>query len=201
MSVYEFTVDWFSQNIPTWEKLFEAFKPKRVLEIGAYEGRATCWMLERGVTRIHVIDTWEGGQEHSDVDMREVERRFIHNVKIAKQLPGEVKESFVYRGASDAILRREYDPAKCAAFDLIYIDGSHAAKDVLTDAVLCYPLLKEKGLLIFDDYLWKVGKEGEPFNPLDAPGMAIDAFAQIFAREMGEIRGLPLYQRYFVKVG
>ena len=37
-------------------------------------------------------------------------------------------------------------------FDLIYIDASHYAPDVLSDAVLAFKLLKPGGILIFDDY-------------------------------------------------
>ena len=37
--------------------------------------------------------------------------------------------------------------------DLIYIDGSHLAKDVLSDAILSWKLLKPSGVMIFDDYL------------------------------------------------
>jgi predicted O-methyltransferase YrrM len=41
------------------------------------------------------------------------------------------------------------------AFDVIYIDGSHYAADVLSDAVLSFPLLKSGGIMIFDDYQWR----------------------------------------------
>jgi predicted O-methyltransferase YrrM len=57
------------------------------------------------------------------------------------------------------------------SFDIIYIDGSHVASDVFEDAVRSWPLLKNDGLLIFDDYLWK--KE----LPVESrPQVAIDAF-------------------------
>lgn len=56
-------------------------------------------------------------------------------------------------------------------FDLIYIDGSHEAADVLADAVLAWPLLKPGGLLGFDDYGWRVFPE-----PERRPAPAVDAF-------------------------
>ena len=40
-------------------------------------------------------------------------------------------------------------------FDIIFIDASHEARDVMSDAVLSFPLLKEGGILIFDDYTWR----------------------------------------------
>ena len=40
---------------------------------------------------------------------------------------------------------------------------------------MCFPLLKEGGLLIFDDYEWK----GFP-HPLRNPRMGIDAFLAVY---------------------
>ena len=65
-------------------------------------------------------------------------------------------------------------------FDFIYIDGSHIAKDVLTDACMAWPLLKPKGLMVFDDYLWTPNAR----DILHRPKLAIDAFVNIFAEEV-----------------
>lgn len=64
-------------------------------------------------------------------------------------------------------------PASC---DIIYIDGDHSAPAVLTDAVLSWPLLKEGGILIFDDYQYKL----EERSPEKSPRISIDAFAASF---------------------
>ena len=37
---------------------------------------------------------------------------------------------------------------------MIYVDGSHQAPDVLSDAVVGFKLLKNNGIMIFDDYGW-----------------------------------------------
>jgi len=39
-------------------------------------------------------------------------------------------------------------------FDFIYVDGSHVAKDVLTDACMAWPMLTVGGVMCFDDYGW-----------------------------------------------
>jgi predicted O-methyltransferase YrrM len=64
-------------------------------------------------------------------------------------------------------------------YDFIYIDGSHIAKDVLTDACMAWPLLKQGGLLVFDDYLW-----GESRDILHRPRFAVDVFTNIFAESL-----------------
>jgi predicted O-methyltransferase YrrM len=63
-------------------------------------------------------------------------------------------------------------------YDFIYIDGSHVAKDVLTDACMAWQILKPQGIMVFDDYLW-----GVPRDVLHRPKPAIDAFTTIFAEE------------------
>jgi hypothetical protein len=45
----------------------------------------------------------------------------------------------------------------------------------LADAVMAFGLLKPKGFMIFDDYLWK-----DAANLLDRPKMSIDAFVNMF---------------------
>lgn len=66
---YIFTDDWFSHNLPSLNFIFETIKPQRILEIGSYEGRSTCYFIEKSFqfhpsVEIHSIDTWQGGFEH-----------------------------------------------------------------------------------------------------------------------------------------
>lgn len=58
------------------------------------------------------------------------------------------------------------------SIDFIYVDGSHTTRDVLSDAVLSFDLLKIGGVMAFDDYLW----QGYPNQPLLNPKTGIDAF-------------------------
>jgi len=47
---------------------------------------------------------------------------------------------------------------------------------------MAWTMLRPKGILIFDDYLW-----GEPRDILHRPKAAIDAFANLFAEELDVI--------------
>jgi hypothetical protein len=38
-------------------------------------------------------------------------------------------------------------------FDFIYIDGSHNGEDILSDAIEAYKILKNDGIIFFDDFL------------------------------------------------
>lgn len=87
----------------------------------------------------------------------------------------------------------------CSKYDLIYIDGSHKSCDVLSDAIMSFPLARPGALIIFDDYLWDFGfkKTGSPLN---APKIGIDAFTSNFADSVEIIHGLPSYQLYLRKL-
>ena len=61
-------------------------------------------------------------------------------------------------------------------YDLIFIDSNHTAPFVLSDSVLSWPLLKKGGTMIFDDYIWGVGKK-----PTLTPKLAIDSFISIYS--------------------
>lgn len=92
----------------------------------------------------------------------------------------------------------------------MYIDGSHAAKDVIADAVLAWALLRPGGVLIFDGERWRplltpvfqelLSEKGVSPNvseqtdyryehvvdllPEEYPRSAIDAFVKLFAQVM-----------------
>jgi len=186
--VREFTNTWFQQ---TAEANFELNllhkKPqfKKAIEIGCYEGQATCWMLDHmAFEQIVCVDTWEGGAEHKAVDMGAVCERFLKNVSSDQQGIVEIDHcrSMVALNGMLAESKRRLLPNQKAGYDFIYVDGSHIAKDVLTDAVLAWQLLEPGGYIAFDDYTW-TEKPRQEANPLDNPRLAIDAFYTIFRRE------------------
>ena len=179
---YEFSQDWFSWAPPVWSQLIGILPArKQFLEIGSYEGTSTVWtlehMLEDGGCLV-AVDTWEGGDEHKKAatDMSVVEARFKRNIDIATaKFPERRVEKL--KMDSRTALAKMMTPAQ-AQFDFIYIDGSHRARDVLTDAVMAFPLLKDGGIMVFDDYQW-----GDPTSATERPKVAIDAFTTIFADE------------------
>lgn len=170
----EFTQNWFDHNIPVWTQLLKPYvgKPIRVLEVGVFEGRSTCWLLRNILThpdsRVVCVDTFGGGIEHEymDIVMPDVQRRFENNVSAWSN------QVELHIGESGRIL-----PSLEGGFDLAYIDGSHIAKDVLADAVLVWRLIKDGGIVIFDDYEWPMYLD----KPWLRPKLAIDAFLQCHA--------------------
>lgn len=180
---YKFTQDWFHWAPPVWTQFIPMLpERKRFLEVGAYEGRSTVWIVENMMEdggSIVCIDTWEGGEEHATIGepMSVVQANFNHNIELlAKKHPDRIINA--YKGTSTYYLANlilnEPPP-----FDFIYIDGSHQAPDVLTDACMAWPLLKQNGIMVFDDYTW-----GPARDVLHRPKLAIDSFVNIFAEQL-----------------
>lgn len=163
-----FAYDWFSQHKSAWTERFGYLAGSKVhgLEIGCFEGRATEWLLQNIFTHpessLTVIDPFNGGWEAS----------FDSNVSIFGPKINKMK------GFSSELLRT----LSFNSLDWIYIDGNHAAANVLEDAILSWPLLKSGGWLVFDDYQWQGGN-----SKYDRPGIGIDAFLSVFGQQCSRI--------------
>ncbi len=168
---YRFSSDWFSENIPIWTKTLAELKGKpdlHYLEIGVYEGRSFFWVMDNILTdpscRATAMDTFDiyAGND-PELVFRENLARSGHESKVT-----------IIKGSSREKLR-SLSPN---SFDLIYVDGDHGGKAVLMDAVFAWDLLKDGGLMIFDDYEW-------PHSiPMEMrPTFALDAFQTLMSDE------------------
>ena len=162
-----YTHAWFDASIDLWVELLAPVKalarPVDMLEVGSWEGRSTLFLLgylPNG--RLTAVDTWEGGDEHKHLaDLSALEQRFDHNVSAFRSRLEKRK------GRSSVVLA-EMASSATECFDFIFIDGSHFADDVMLDAVMAWRLLREGGVLVFDDYLWRFERYGWKRNPANA---------------------------------
>lgn len=182
---YEFTADWLAPHTAFWRQFLPGLRPASVLEVGCYEGRATTFLIDEcakfGPMSVTAVDTWAGSVDLAPDRMVGVEERFDRNVALARQSSGNLVRLEKIKKPSDVALSELR--VRGARFDLIYIDASHVACDVLTDAVLAWGLLNVSGMLIFDDYDWHIEPAGRQ-DPLNMPKPAIDAFALMFMRKI-----------------
>lgn len=181
MTDFKFTQDWFHWAPEIWQQLTPTLPGrKRFLELGAFEGRSTAWivenMLEDDGTLISV-DTWEGAEDHVKMElaMPAVENNYDHNLNLLRQQYPQRAVLKFKTTSYEALTKLAGGPQ----FDFIYIDASHTAPDVLMDACVAWPLLKDEGVMVFDDYLW-----GEQRDVLHRPKLAVDAFVNIFAEHL-----------------
>jgi len=180
-----FTNEWFVPMIPSWTRLLAEFKGRdnlQCLEIGSYEGRSGLWLCDNILStcrnaKLVAIDTFEGGVEHRSNShqygstLSVLEERFRSNLQ--PYIDNQTVD--VRRGYSSAVLSQLIGDRN-GTFDFCYVDGSHMAADVLIDGIMCWLLLKDGGILAFDDYPW----DGMRRGPAWRPQPAIDALLQCF---------------------
>lgn len=178
-----FTQDWFSHNVPTWETIIlphlKALPSPAVLEVGAFEGRASLWFLNNFPNlSLTVIDPWAFTNNAAE----DTYHRFKSNV-----LPFRDRVN-VMRGGSE--LMRKLNENQ---YDIVYIDGDHTSAAVLHDAILAYELVKVGGLMIFDDY-----RGGD--QSLMYPKPAVDFFHEAYGAQKKITLVSDGYQRIYKKL-
>jgi predicted O-methyltransferase YrrM len=183
---YAFTSDWFSADVPSWSQTLGPLRGRadlQYLEIGVYEGRSLLWVLENVLT--------DPTSHLTGIDVK-LRPRLLSNL----ELSGHADRVTLIEGPSQVELRR----LPLRSFDVVYIDGSHVSADVLSDAVQSFELLKDGGLMIFDDYTWVgawVTMRGLLPDQL-RPRMAIDAFLEAYRYDAEVV--LDSYQMILRKV-
>ena len=154
-----FTQDWFTHNIPNFENCMAAVPEKRnFLEIGSYEGMSACWLLANGLEEggyLTCIDPFFN-------DMRPI---FESNTReaIRRNQVVSTMQMTSYQGLAQLIGMKQ-------TYDFIYIDGVHSPDGALSDACMSWGLLKQGGVMLFDDYLY----------PEESTKDGIDAFLCAF---------------------
>lgn len=157
-------------NSEVWSKILKRFKSKGkprefdYLEIGSFEGMSAHYvLLHHPKATVTCIDTWRGSFEHDPKIMKDVFKRYLKNTKPFKDRVTTLKGRSDH-WIPDLIFRNKQ-------YDVVYIDGSHEAFDVIRDATLGWKILKKNGIMIFDDYEWKSNLPDE-----QSPKMAIASF-------------------------
>lgn len=176
------STDWTSGFFPLWATLLQSRRgePLDVLEIGSWEGRSALFFLNYfGKCRLTCIDTFGGSPEHTQRQkwsdqLAQVEQRFDGNLAAFGERVEKIKSP-----SSQALARLITDERR---FDLVYVDGSHHSADVQSDAVFSWPMVRDGGIVIFDDYEWTFFA-----NEVERPKLGIDSFLSVHAGQYREL--------------
>jgi predicted O-methyltransferase YrrM len=180
MSRVEVTSDWFTHNVPKWEEYFARLgwgdeSELHILEVGSWEGLSSVYLLTKfPKSSIVCVDTWQGGDEHQATGvLGSIEDRFENNIS---KFGVRVEK---YKGTSESYFMSSLaEPS----FDLVYIDGSHRADDVYSDACGGVNRLRPGGLMILDDLLWRFYATAD-----ENPAKGIDQFLEERGHEVSVV--------------
>lgn len=188
--------NWFNM---TARACFESFllpykgaKDFRALQIGAYVGHASEWMLRNVLTgkgaNLTDVDTWEGSQEsaHEAMDWQDVYATYRERVKTWLWTPRLRSVQM----PSDRFFALEH-MFGVSTFDFAYIDGDHTEAQVYKDAVNAWLCTKPGSIIAFDDYQWG---EGAPMEL--RPKRAIDRF---LSEHKGEVDFMEIGWQVWIK--
>ena len=125
----------------------------RALQIGAFTGDASVWLLENVLTheesKLFDVDTWQGSDEEMHKDFYWVDVEKVYDEKVSPYGDKLVKNKMT---SVDFLINNK--PPK---YDFIYIDGDHTTFGTFLDAMLSWVWLKTGGIMAFDDYQWGEG--------------------------------------------
>src|SRR5262245_17967752 len=133
-----------------------------IVEIGSREGSSALWFLNNLLladeSRLYCVDPWEESPEFFE--------NFQANIR---EHPARDKVKVIRSRSYHALQQMLREGFQC---DLVYVDGSHTAHDVLWDLMLSFKILRVGGVMMCDDYTWPFDKG----RMLETPKVAIDAF-------------------------
>lgn len=150
--------------------LTEFGMPSVIVEVGCFEGDTTCnlaWLLNSQNIdyQYYAIDPFLASENLTQEVVDKAKEFFVENIKEFSKI------EFLQKKSIDGLIELYNRGIKA---DIIYIDGSHLAKDVLADCVIGFEMLKVGGVMLFDDsVVWRYGSTIQ-----DSPKIAIDNFIQ-----------------------
>lgn len=158
---------------PNWLKWTGYLKSKpniTGLELGTFQGDSAQWFLDNiftdATSQYICVDPFTGSIEHSIAAIDCTQNEAITREKL-KQYQNVV----ILKEYSNQVLL-----SNDTKLDFVYVDAAHDAMNVLRDAVLAFERLKPGGVIVFDDYSWRVMP-----REVDCPRIAVDAFAACYA--------------------
>jgi predicted O-methyltransferase YrrM len=165
---FEFNNDHFTYQIPNLELCKSILGPiEHAIEIGNHEGRSACWIMENMLSptgQLCCIDPFNS---------LPTKALFEQNISkaVSNMQSYKIMTDYSYVALARLISQRRQ-------FDFIYIDGAHHNHEVITDAVMSWKLLKDGGILVFDDYFPLTDGKIPP-----SPKTAIDSFQGLFSKD------------------
>jgi len=161
---FDFTQDWTRQFRGNDRKFMQKHmldfaaktgRPIRYLEIGVFEGRSGCHVLDHYPDLEYTgIDLWQTSglspiyyPSKDDTAIGAIEERARKNLALFEAQGRKVR---TMKGQATRCVSELLEAGE--RFDWIYIDAAHFALNVVAEAAIAWQMLEVGGLMLFDDY-------------------------------------------------
>ena len=144
-----FSNKWFLNNFDIFNFFLPTDKNKKFdyLEVGCFEGLSSFFVLsEYPQVNAYLLDIWDLPNSNS----KSLSNNFI---LIEKNFDKNLSSFIFNKIKDDSVIAMRKLLKQNIKFDFIYIDGSHNGEDILSDAIEAFKILKNKGIIFFDDFL------------------------------------------------
>jgi SAM-dependent methyltransferase len=179
-----FNDSWYGSGYSRhWPGLFPKYNvhAKRILEIGSFRGVAARFLIDYFQdAQLTCVDTWAGSPDLAGIDFNDIEEDFD---RFKQKYPSRVQK---IKSTSNSFFSNQD-----AKFDLIYVDASHFADDVVVDLINSWAVLEIGGIMICDDYIWQ-----HYSRVRDNPCAAVNSFLML---KSGQYRLLAVYRQIWIK--
>ena len=147
-------------NISSFElecicKIVKNLNPKRVFEIGTYNGRTTVNIASNTSAESHIytLDLPKDEMSNTMLRIKSGEKKFIYKSISGTYFIGTEYESKISQIYSDSA---QFDYTELNnSMDFVFIDGSHSYEYVVSDTKIAMKLLRNgKGVILWHDYGW-----------------------------------------------
>ncbi len=164
------------------------YRPKKILEIGVYNGRRSLQMIEAAKifskdVHYYGFDLFE--DSNKSIIKRERSKTASRINDILKLLSKHAKV-LLFKGFTKQTLKRFAKKNK-ARVDFAFIDGGHKVETIASDYYYCKRICKKKSIIVFDD-----------FYSLNQPNTKKFGSNKIFfkLKDRQKIKLLPLEDKY-----
>ncbi len=131
------------------------YRPKKILEVGVYNGRRAIQMIEAAKVFNSEIQYFgfDLFEELSSEILKKEESKKPKTYDEIKNLLSKHAEVFLYKGFSDKTLKNFIN--ENIKVDFIFIDGGHSVETIKKDFDNCVKLSVENSIIVLDDFYHK----------------------------------------------
>jgi predicted O-methyltransferase YrrM len=133
--------------------LVQSVQPKRILEIGTWNGKRAIEMHDVSLNSYYVgVDLFEDGNQSIDAIENNVKKRCDARQVAMDMIQAGITRFSLYKGFSREKLPEVLDDFGQESMDLVFIDGGHSIATISEDFQWAKQLVSKNGFILLDDY-------------------------------------------------